>query len=174
MFSGGLDSVAGAVETANTGGHVVLVSHRSVSTASARQKKLFHAPQKRFPSELAELIARRKAARQVKVKETVMLSALIFHRKGEPIRKFRKSWATACTKAGISRLFHDLRRSACRNMNAAGVAQVTAMQVSGHKTDSMFRRYAIVSETDLRAALRATQQYLATVKENVVAMASNG
>jgi integrase len=124
--------------------------------------------------ELAELIARRKAARQVKVKETVMLSAQIFHRKGEPIREFRKSWATACSKAGIRRLFHDLRRSACRNMVAAGVAQVTAMQVSGHKTDSMFRRYAIVSETDLRTALRATQAYLAASKENVVAMASNG
>ncbi len=38
-------------------------------------------------------------------------------------------------------------------MVAAGVAQVTAMQVSGHKTDSMFRRDAIVSETDLRTAL---------------------
>jgi integrase len=101
-----------------------------------------------------------------------MLSALIFHRKGEPIREFRKSWATACTKAGIRRLFHDLRRSACRNMVAAGVAQVTAMQVSGHKTDSMFRRYAIVSETDLRTALRATQQYLARAKDSMVAMAA--
>ena len=124
--------------------------------------------------ELSELIARRSAARQVKVKETVMLSGLIFHRKGEPVHEFRKSWATACTKAGIRRLFHDLRRSACRNMVAAGVAQVTAMQVSGHKTDSMFRRYAIVSETDLRTALRATQAYLAAVKENVVEMAANG
>ncbi len=38
-------------------------------------------------------------------------------------------------------------------MVVAGVAQVTAMQVSGHKTDSMFRRDAIVSETDLRTAL---------------------
>jgi hypothetical protein len=58
-------------------------------------------------------------------------------------------------------------------MIAAGVAQVTAMQVSGHKTDSMFRRYAIVSETDLRTALRATQNYLATAKDNVVASAAN-
>jgi hypothetical protein len=58
-------------------------------------------------------------------------------------------------------------------MIAAGVAQVTAMQVSGHKTDSMFRRYAIVSETDLRTALRATQNYLATAKDNVVAIAAN-
>jgi hypothetical protein len=59
-------------------------------------------------------------------------------------------------------------------MIAAGVAQVTALQVSGHKTDSMFRRYAIVSETDIRMALRATQQYLAAAKENVVAMAAKG
>lgn len=98
---------------------------------------------------------------------------LWFDRKGEPIREFRKPWAKACTKAGISRLFHDLRRSACRNTIAPGVAQVTAMQVSGHKTDSMFRRYAI-RETDLRTALRATRAHLAAARENVVAMAANG
>jgi len=45
-------------------------------------------------------------------------------------------------------------------MIAAGVAQVTAMQVSGHKTDSMFRRYAIVSET---AAAQDSPNILATV-----------
>jgi integrase len=125
-----------------------------------------------FEGELGELIARRKAARLVKAGETVILSALIFHRNGEPIREFRKSWRTACRKAGINRLFHDLRRSAVRNMTQAGVPQTVAMKISGHETDAMFRRYAIVSETDLRTALRATQQYLATAKENVVAMAA--
>ena len=55
MFSGGLDSLAGAVETANTGDHVVLVSHRSVSTVSAHQTKLFHALQKRFPNRLVHV-----------------------------------------------------------------------------------------------------------------------
>jgi len=59
-------------------------------------------------------------------------------------------------------------------MVGEGVAQVTAMQLSGYKTDSMFRRYAIVSETDLRTALRATQAYFAAAKENIVELAANG
>lgn len=120
--------------------------------------------------ELAELIERCRVARQVEIDGMPMISSLIFHRDGRPVRDFRKAWAAACKKAGIRRLFHDLRRSACRNMLAAGVPQSIAMKVSGHKTDSMFRRYAIVAETDLRTALRRTQEYLKTVKENVIAM----
>ena len=67
-------------------------------------------------------------------------------------------------------MFHDLRRSACRNMLAAGVPQAVCMQVSGHRTDSMFRRYAIVAESDIRQALRKTQKYLETAKENMAVM----
>jgi len=120
--------------------------------------------------ELAEVVARRRTARQVEIDGTVMICSLIFHRAGREIGDFRKAWSRACKKAGILRLFHDLRRSACRNMLAAGVPQSIAMKVSGHKTDSMFRRYAIVAESDLRTALRRTQDYLRTVLENVVAM----
>jgi Phage integrase family len=120
--------------------------------------------------ELAELIARRRAARQVEIDGTVMISSLIFHRAGQPVGDFRKAWARACKKAGILRLFHDLRRSGCRNMVNAGVPQNIAMKISGHRTDSMFRRYAIVAESDLRTALRRTKDYLKTVQENVVAM----
>jgi integrase len=121
--------------------------------------------------ELEELIARRRVARQVEVDGVLMIASLIFHRAGRPISDFRKAWARACKKAGVvRRLFHDLRRSACRNMLNAGVPQSIAMKVSGHKTDSMFRRYAIVAESDLRTALRRTQEYLKTAQENVIAM----
>jgi hypothetical protein len=51
MFSGGLDSLAGAVETASTGTKSVLVSHRSASTLDARQRKLFANLEQRFPGQ---------------------------------------------------------------------------------------------------------------------------
>ena len=52
MFSGGLDSLAGAVETAAQGGNVVLVSHRSVSTLDARQNRLFKHLKQLYPGKL--------------------------------------------------------------------------------------------------------------------------
>jgi integrase len=75
----------------------------------------------------------------------------VFHRSGRPIKSFRRAWLTACKAAGIpDRIPHDFRRTAVRNLERAGVPRSTAMMMVGHKTDSIYRRYAIVDEAMLK------------------------
>lgn len=121
--------------------------------------------------ELLHLIERRKQARSIETDSGVLLSSLVFHRSGEPILEFRKSWATACRKAGCEgRLYHDLRRSAARNLIRSGVNKDVAKQLGGWRTDSMFSRYNVTSEEDLRNAMQKVTEYNEAESQEVVTM----
>lgn len=69
-----------------------------------------------------------------------------------PIQSLTKAFKRACRKAGYpGRIPHDMRRSAVRNLERAGVPRSVAMKLTGHKTESVYRRYAIASDADPRA-----------------------
>jgi integrase len=125
--------------------------------------------------ELAAIIARRKAARQVTEDGTVRFVEYIFHRNGRAIAEFRKSSATACKAAGVEGTrFHDLRRSAVRNLTQAGVERRIAMKISGHRTEEVFERNNIKVTKDVREALERTERYRAqAVQGKVVGMRPN-
>ena len=84
----------------------------------------------------------------------------VFSHGGRRIVDFRKAWSTACKLAGVDITFHDLRRTAARNMDRAGVPREVIKRITGHKTDAMFSRYRIVDQRDVAEAGRAVGKWL--------------
>ena len=149
--------------------------------------------------ELSALLKRRQQARSVKTASGVLMASTIFHRNGLPVGEFRKSWTSACLSAQLGvmvcrkcksesaekrrcstckrarkyagRIFHDFRRSGVRNLIRAGVPQNVAMRISGHRTDSMFRRYDICNEEDLAQAMLSLEKYHKAEQQRVVSIA---
>jgi integrase len=100
----------------------------------------------------------------------------VFHGQGRKIGDFKKAWKTACRVSGLEgTLVHDLRRCAARNLSRAGINEQLAMKLTGHKTNSMYRRYRIVDERDLREATEKLQAHLeGTVSEAKVVALNRG
>jgi integrase len=107
-----------------------------------------------IPALAALLQAQREYTTAVE-RERQRIIPWVFHRRGFPMVGIRGEWERACDKAKVpGRLFHDLRRTAVRNLERAGVPRSVAMKLTGHKTEAVYRRYAIVSESDLSAGVR--------------------
>ncbi len=115
--------------------------------------------------ELAGLMEEQKARTRVLEREQGRIIPPVFHAEGEPIwlKRFYRRWWRAVKAAGIYREWtdprtgkikrgpipHDFRRTVVRTMERASVPRSVAMKLTGHKTESVYRRYAIVSEADL-------------------------
>jgi integrase len=131
--------------------------------------------------ELREVIARQIEQTRAFELATGQIVPWLFHRNGKPIKDFRGAWAVACKAAGVpGRLVHDFRRTAVRNLERAGVPRSAAMKMTGHKTEAVYRRYAIVDEAMLQesaaklSALHQQQAETSRKPRKVVALKAEG
>ena len=99
---------------------------------------------------LRELLEGQRAATRTLERETGRLIPWVFHRAGRRVRSFYKAWNSACQRAGLEGwVFHDLRRTAVRDLERAGVSRSVATKLTGHKTEAVYKRYAIVDSAAL-------------------------
>jgi hypothetical protein len=85
--------------------------------------------------------------------KTNHLALLVLRYCESQVKYFNDRWKCLLKDSGVGKkLVHDFRRSAVRNMERAGIPRSQAMKISGHKTESIYKRYAIVSEADLHIA----------------------
>ena len=113
---------------------------------------------------------------------------------GSPVRDFRDAWWKACIRAGLGRFqcrdcqqtvttgrkcslcnskkkakyvglhFHDLRRTGIRNMSRKGIAENVGMLISGHKTNSVYRRYNIIDMEVIKEATTKIEEHQRALK----------
>lgn len=126
-----------------------------------------------FTAALEQLLTEQLAEHE-RLKQVGRIVPLVFHRDGERIRSVRGAWATACTAAAApGRILHDFRRTAVRNLERDGVSRSAAMAMVGHKTESIYRRYAIVDAGALRDAAAKIDRAAGTLSGTPMTIASS-
>jgi integrase len=113
---------------------------------------------------------------------------------GSRVKDFRDAWWNACIRAGLARFecydckqivtagrkckacnskrkakyvglhFHDLRRTGIRNMSRKGIPETVGMLISGHRTNSVYRRYNIVDMEVIKEATAKIEEHQRALK----------
>jgi integrase len=120
--------------------------------------------------ELVALIEEQRARTRSAERDQKRIIPLVFHVQGDPIwlKRFYRQWWKAAKAAEVYREWtdprtgkvkrgpipHDFRRTVVRNFERAGVPRSVAVKLTGHKTEAVYRRYAIVSEADLAEGVK--------------------
>ena len=133
--------------------------HQGIVRLEAGETKNDEARTVYLDGELKDIVNQQWEARK---RNRVMLPYVFLNWEGsDKVKRFDKAWKTACKDAKIgNRIFHDLRRTAIRNMVRSGISESVAMMISGHKTRTVFERYNITSDADLIEAARKHAAYL--------------
>jgi integrase len=124
-----------------------------LASSRARRDQERRRPHVPLTPELRAVLERQRDLTEALQRKQGRIIPWIFHRRGEPIRQIQKDWDKATAAASLKGLIpHDLRRTAVRNLERAGVPRSAAMKLVGHKTESIYRRYAITDEAMLQEA----------------------
>jgi integrase len=102
---------------------------------------------------------------KVKLQQLAKIRSLetrhVFLYQRKPLRNFCTAFRTAREESGVSEFrFHDLRHCGATNLRRAGVDTTTAMQIVGHTSPQMWKRYNHIQETDLMQAANKLGKYL--------------
>ncbi len=113
----------------------------AIGTTKSKRGRTF--PFGSYPA-LKSLLERQRDYTEKWEQLTGQIIPWVLHRQGHQIRNYYAAWRSACKRASLEgRIVHDFRRTAIRNMVRAGIPKHTAMQLSGHRTASVFDRYDI-------------------------------
>lgn len=111
--------------------------------------------------QLRDLLLRQRERTRSVERASAEVIPWVYHRSGKRIRNMRVAWNNAVEAAGLDGAwFHDLRRTAVRNLEAAGVPRSVATSITGHKTESVYRRYAISDKSAQEEGLAKLSDHL--------------
>jgi integrase len=107
-----------------------------------------------FTPEVREVLEKQaELAGELEKRSGVPVDQVFFRDNGKPIGSYCSVWRAACKRAGLEgKLFYDTRRTAVRNFELAGVSRSVAMSFTGHRTENVYRRYAIADKRAQREA----------------------